>query len=275
MLLQVPPTVALDAVAKVGIVAALTVTILQGIKKLAPNISGWWAVAFNVLLSFGITLVAALTSTPPPSINSLPLLIGSALASAMSASGLHSLARPNAPPLVGTAPANDTGLSPASTFTEPVVGKRWPPMPKGFPEPPTPPSPPMIPAGVAHSTQVDVAVGDVITPSTATQLQQEHAIRLDTEKALVDTQASLDEIRAEYIALVKKAAAQPIPPDPTPAELALHAAVSSVHALDLDRMSPKDAHDFLVNIKKNQLSPLSPTDIAGRPSASVPPGAMS
>ena len=106
-------------------------------------------------------------------------------------------------------------------------------------------------------------------------LQTEHKIRLDTEKALVDTQANLDEIRAEYIALVKKAAAQPVTPDPTPAELALHAAVSSVHALDLDRMSPKDAHDFLVNIKKNQLSPLSPTDIAGRPSASVPPGAMS
>ena len=137
MLLQVPPTVALDAVAKVGIVAALTVTILQGIKKLSPNISGWWAVAFNILLSFGITLVAALTSTPPPSISSLPLLIGSALASAMSASGLHSLARPNAPPLVGTAPANDTGLNPASTFTASSAS-----------------SAPFAPQRVAHSTQV-------------------------------------------------------------------------------------------------------------------------
>ena len=105
----------------------LTVTILQGIKKLAPNISGWWAVAFNVLLSFGITLVAALTSTPPPSINSLPLLIGSALASAMSASGLHSLARPNAPPLVGTAQANDTGLSPA--YLHRASSRKRPPAP--------------------------------------------------------------------------------------------------------------------------------------------------
>lgn len=272
MLLQVPPTVSLDPVAKLALVAGLTVTILQGIKKLAPNIAGWWAVAFSVLLSFGITLVAALTSTPPPSVSSLPLLIGSALASAMSASGLHSLARPNAPPLVGTAPANDTGLNApqfATAFTaippgtSRATGERadYPPITIKTPEPP--PAPFALQT-VAHSTQV----GDKpISPSDAlsealpaalakieAKMDQEHKIRLDTEKALIDTQASLEEIRSEYIAIVKKAAAQPIPPDPTPAELALHAAVSSVHALDLDRMSPKDAHDFLVNVKK-QIAP--------------------
>lgn len=241
MLFQVPPTVALDAVAKVGIVAALTVTILQGIKKLAPNISGWWAVAFNVLLSFGITLVAALTSTPPPSISSLPLLIGSALASAMSASGLHSLARPNAPPLLGTAPANDTGLNSASTFTASPAS-----------------SAPFAPQRVAHSTQVDAVPANAaqVVNDLNVNLQQEHKARLDTEKALIDTQASLDEIRAEYTALIKMA--QPVPAPPTPAELALHAAVSSVHALDLDRMTPKEAHDFLVNVKKQgEIAPVA------------------
>ena len=97
MLLHTTQTLPLDAVAKVGIVAALSVTILQGIKKLVPQINGWWAVAFNLILSFALTIAAH----------------PSALISAISASGLHSLARPNAPPLAGNdASSAVAGMSP-------------------------------------------------------------------------------------------------------------------------------------------------------------------
>jgi len=81
-----PAPAATDIVTKIGLIAGIVATVLQGIKKFVPKLGGPYAVVVNVILSLALTYAAS------PSLD-LPFAI-QALGGALAASGIHSFLRP-------------------------------------------------------------------------------------------------------------------------------------------------------------------------------------
>ena len=85
---EAPPAVApVDLATRVAVIAGVVVTILQGVKKLFPKISGPVAVILNVVLAVAATYAAAPAGT---NILSISFLLQTAI-SAFMAHGAHAL----------------------------------------------------------------------------------------------------------------------------------------------------------------------------------------
>lgn len=80
------PTSATDIVTKIGLIATLVATGLQGIKKFVPALGGPYAVVLNFILSLALAYAAS------PSLD-VQFFIH-ALGGAFAAAGIHSFLRP-------------------------------------------------------------------------------------------------------------------------------------------------------------------------------------
>ena len=81
-----PAPAATDIVTKIGLIATLVATVLQGIKKFVPALGGPYAVVLNFVLSLALAYAAS------PSLD-VPFFIN-ALGGAFAAAGIHSFLRP-------------------------------------------------------------------------------------------------------------------------------------------------------------------------------------
>jgi hypothetical protein len=95
--------------AKIGMIATVVASVLQGIKKFFPGLGGWYAVAINFILSLALAYATAPTSAshPQPSLNLVFFI--HALSAAISAAGIHSFLRPAGVTSTGTPFASGKG----------------------------------------------------------------------------------------------------------------------------------------------------------------------
>jgi hypothetical protein len=81
-----PAPATVDIVTKIGLIATLVATVLQGIKKFVPALGGSYAVVLNFILSLALAYAAS------PSLD-VQFFIR-ALGAAFAAAGIHSFLRP-------------------------------------------------------------------------------------------------------------------------------------------------------------------------------------
>jgi len=83
-----PASATAEMATKIGLIATVVATVLQGIKKFVPKLGGWYAVVLNFILSLAVAYAASPTSFPDWQ------FFIHAVGGAFAAAGIHSFFRP-------------------------------------------------------------------------------------------------------------------------------------------------------------------------------------